>query len=113
MQSGSRVPLLKTHAMDEILERSLPTPKEQSDLLIRWFAEDLKDYGQVVNGVHFDTHSAIVGARSAEGFVFILRHLVQEGLIARTRRGRELTSSAREHLAEARGGLKCHLFSPF
>jgi hypothetical protein len=70
---------LSTYSLNAILERPLPRPSEQSDLLIRWLAENVKGPGETV-WVEPRTHSAIVGAATAKGFGLVLEHLFETGL---------------------------------
>ena len=74
MQSGNEFPTLATNTVEEILKLPLPTPTEQADLLIRWIAENVDGPGETVQ-VDALKHGAIIGSKSIEGFLFVLRHL--------------------------------------
>ena len=80
MQQNNKAPTLNTDTIKKILERPLPRPKEQADLLIRWLAENIKGPGETV-WVEYNTHGAIIGAKTAEGFDFVLKHLFDIGLV--------------------------------
>jgi len=80
MQQLNKGAELYTNTVDEILKRPLPSPKEQADLLIRWLAENIDGPGETV-WVEPSTHAGIIGAKSPEGFAFVLRHLFDVGLI--------------------------------
>jgi len=80
MQQLNRGAELYTDTVDEILKRPLPSPKEQADLFIRWLAENIDGPGETV-WVEPSTHAGIIGAKSPEGFAFVLRHLLDVGLV--------------------------------
>lgn len=71
---------LITKDVNAILELPLPSPLEQSDLLVRWIAENIEGPGEPV-WVKPQAHSAIIGAKSPSGFAHILEHLFKEGLV--------------------------------
>jgi hypothetical protein len=72
--------MFSTHTIDEILKRPLPRPREQADLLIRWLAQNLPGPGEVLK-LAPATHSGIIGAKTEDGFAFILDHLFASGLV--------------------------------
>ncbi|MCR4303474.1 MAG: nucleoside 2-deoxyribosyltransferase [Gallionella sp.] len=80
MQQTNKGAELYTTTVDEILNRPLPRPKEQADLLIRWLAENVTGPG-ITTWIEPSTHSSIIGAKSPEGFALILRHLFDIGLV--------------------------------
>lgn len=80
MQRESKGAELYTNTVEAILRQSLPRPKEQADLLVRWLAENVSGPGETV-WVQPSTHSSIIGAKSPEGFALILRHLFNAGLV--------------------------------
>lgn len=80
MQSNNEMPRLNTYTVDEILKRPLPTPSEQADLLIRWIAENVDGPGETVE-VNPLEHSAIIGSKTKDGFLFVLRHLANAKLV--------------------------------
>lgn len=86
MQNNSKVAELSSYTVDEVLKRSLPSPKEQADLLIRWLAENTEGPGNLVQ-VGPSTHSSIVGAKSPKGFELVLNHLFDIGLVIGTLNG--------------------------
>ena len=80
MQSNNEIPVLYTNTVDEILKRPLPTPTEQADLLVRWIAENVNGPGETVE-VNPLEHGAIIGSKSKDGFLFVLRHLANAKLV--------------------------------
>lgn len=80
MQQTNKGAELNTYTVDEILKRSLPTPREQADLFIRWLAENVDGPGETV-WVEPGTHRSIIGAKSDEGFALVLRYLFDKGLV--------------------------------
>ena len=80
MQTHNEVPMLATNTVDEILKRPLPTPTEQADLLVRWIAENVDGPGETVE-VNPLEHGAIIGSKTTEGFLFVLRHLATAKLV--------------------------------
>ena len=80
MQQVNKGAELSTNTVDEILKRPLPSPREQADLFVRWLAENVEGLGETV-WVEPDTHSAIIGAKSLQGFALVLRHLFDVGLV--------------------------------
>jgi len=80
MQQINKGAELYTTTVDEVLNRPLPRPKEQADLLIRWLAENVAGPGETT-WIEPSTHSSIIGAKTPEGFALILRHLFDIGLV--------------------------------
>ena len=80
MQTKNEIPMMATNTVDEILKRPLPSPTEQADLLIRWIAENIDGPGETVQ-VDPLRHGAIIGSKSKEGFLFVLRHLGNAKLV--------------------------------
>lgn len=80
MQKNSNIPDLTTYTLEKILEKSLPRPREQADLLIRYLAENIEAPGNTI-WVEPSTHKAIIGAQSDEGFALVLNHLFDIGLL--------------------------------
>jgi len=80
MQQVNKGAELYTTTVKEILKRPLPSPREQADLFIRWLADNVDGPGETV-WVEPGTHSAIIGAKSPEGFDLVLRHLFDVGLV--------------------------------
>lgn len=73
--------LLKSHTADAILQKPLPRPREQADLLVQWLANNSPGPGEPLE-VNYDFHGAIVGAKSHIGFSMLIEHLKTTGLIA-------------------------------
>ncbi|MFZ4438604.1 MAG: hypothetical protein ACOYOS_09275 [Syntrophales bacterium] len=80
MQQINKGAELNTYTVDELLKRSLPTPREQADLFIRWLAENIEGPGETA-WVEPATHRSIIGAKTDEGFALIIRHLFEAGLV--------------------------------
>ncbi|MDD5320209.1 MAG: hypothetical protein PHD43_06265 [Methylococcales bacterium] len=64
-----------------ILEKPLPRPQEQADLLIRWLAEHSDNPGDKVKFQPIDHHLSIIGAKTVEGVRLVLSHLNEKGLV--------------------------------
>lgn len=77
--SSSEMPLT-SHDAEAILDNSLPRPREQADLLIRWLAENSMGPGETV-WIEPRTHSAVIGAKSPAGFALVVDHLFSSGLV--------------------------------
>jgi hypothetical protein len=80
MQSSNSEVDLNTYIVDEIINKPLPSPTEQADLLIRWLADNVSGPGETI-WVEPGAHRSIIGAKSAEGFDLILDHLFAAGLV--------------------------------
>ena len=80
MQSNNEIPNMATYTIEEILKRPLPNPTEQADLLVRWIAENVDGPGETVL-VDPLKHGAIIGSKTKEGFLFVLRHLGNAKLV--------------------------------
>jgi hypothetical protein len=80
MQRVNDCPEFTTNTIEDIIKKSLPKPKEQADLFIRWLAENSDTPGQLVY-VSPDTHRTIMGATSPDGFKLIVSHLLDVGLV--------------------------------
>ena len=65
--------------IEAILKNPLPSLTEQANNLIIWFAENLSSGEQSL--VKPLTHQSIIGAKTPDGFAFILKHLIDQGLI--------------------------------
>lgn len=80
MQTNNEIPMLATNTVEEIRKRPLPTLTEQADLLVRWIAENVNGPGETVE-VNPLEHGAIMGAKSLNGYLFVLRYLGRAGLV--------------------------------
>jgi hypothetical protein len=85
MQRSGKEAELMTYTAEEVLKFSLPSPKEQADLLIRWLAESVKGPGDIVK-INPDLHRSITGSHSNEAFALVLNHLFDTGLVTGNRR---------------------------
>jgi len=78
---NNKVELLTTN-IEAILKNPLPRPQEQADLLIRWFAEHSDAPGDLVSLDPIEYNLSIIGAKSKDGFLLILLHLIEKvGLV--------------------------------
>lgn len=80
MQRANKLPVLSENTIDEIIKTQLPNPMEQTDLFIRWLAENSDGPGEGL-WVEPDTHKSIIGAKTSNGFALILQHLFNVGLV--------------------------------
>jgi hypothetical protein len=78
-ESGQKL-VLDSYTAQAVLANPLPRPREQADLLVQWLAVNSPGPGESVV-VGFDTHGAIVGARSHAGFALLVGHLLTTGLV--------------------------------
>ncbi len=81
MQRTNKKPELSESMIDAILEKPLPRPQEQADLLIRWLAEHSDNPGDKVKFQPIDHHLSIIGAKTVEGVRLVLSHLNEKGLV--------------------------------
>lgn len=73
---------LSTSMIDAILEKPLPRPQEQADLLIRWLAEHTDSPGEQVSFDPIEHRFSIIGAKSVNDFILVLSHLIDKvGLV--------------------------------
>lgn len=79
-QEQGNTAMFTTYTVEAVLKRSLPRPREQADLLIRWLADHVPGPGETVR---LDPLSltAIIGSKSPNGFALILNHLFNSGLV--------------------------------
>jgi hypothetical protein len=77
---NKRVELTKS-MIDAILEKPLPRPQEQADLLIRWFAEHSDSPGDCISLAPINCYLSIIGAKTEDGLVLVLSHLIEKGLV--------------------------------
>jgi hypothetical protein len=81
MQMTDKRPVLTSDVAEKIIQTELlPTPEAQADNLLRWLGDHSPGPGEAVK-IDARTHSAIIGAMSANGFDFILKGLRKEGLV--------------------------------
>ena len=81
MQRINKKVELSESMINSILEKPLPRPHEQADLLIRWFAEHTENPGDEASLEPIKHHLPIIGAKTEEGFVLVLSHLIEVGLV--------------------------------
>ena len=80
MQEAQSWPLLRSDVCQQLLKsRQLPTPAEQADRMLRYVGEHSVGPGEDVSLTVME-HQFIVGAKTAAGFSFIARGLVDQGL---------------------------------
>ncbi len=81
LQRVNTNPELSESMINAILEKPLPRPHEQADLLIRWFAQHSDNPGDEVSLDPIEHHLSIIGTNTEEGVVLILSHLIEKGLV--------------------------------
>lgn len=79
-QKKDAIIILSTEKCDAILKIPLPKPREQADLMIRWFAESHQEPGKAVN-LNYVCHGAIIGSQSATSFAFTMDYMMQSGFL--------------------------------
>jgi hypothetical protein len=81
-QMSLKAPAVITHEMAERItkEGTLPTAQEQADYLVRWLGENLVAPGEL-QVVTFDEHGPIIGAYSVNGFLFVVKGLIESKLL--------------------------------
>jgi hypothetical protein len=79
-QEASPRPLFNSYVADAVVKQSLPRPREQADLLLRWLAEHVPGPGEAI-WIEHATHGAIIGSKSRDGFELVLDHLFERGLV--------------------------------
>jgi hypothetical protein len=83
MQRGGRVPVLDSRVVEQIMiTTKLPSPAEQADELIQWLGKNIKGPGESIE-LRSHAHRTIIGAKSPEGFRFVIDHLEKSGLLDR------------------------------
>jgi hypothetical protein len=81
MQIAQPRPVIDSNTCKRIFETgSLPTPQEQADNLIRWLGENLHGPGETME-LSSQNHGAIAGAKSLNGFLFVVNGLLGAGLL--------------------------------
>lgn len=79
--TGTKWALINSEKIQKIIETgSLPTPQEQAEYLLHWLGTNLTGPGELIK-ITWKTHGAIIGAKSSNGFEFIVSGLMSEGLI--------------------------------
>ncbi|WP_150125106.1 nucleoside 2-deoxyribosyltransferase [Aquaspirillum sp. LM1] len=79
-QTKNAITIVNTDMCNAILRTSLPKPREQADLMIRWLAENYQEPGKEIN-LNYADHGAIIGSQSATGFVFTIDYMMQSGFL--------------------------------
>lgn len=77
---GNKNPTLYSTTIDEVLKKNLPNPREQADLLIRWFGKTIDGPGERIE-INSMFHRSIIGAKSDEGFALIVNHLFEKEML--------------------------------
>ena len=81
MQTNNQGAEMSTNTVEEVLKRPLPSPSEQAGLLVRWIAENVDGPGEAVE-VNPAKHGAIIGSKTDNGFMLVLRHLSDVKLVS-------------------------------
>ncbi len=77
------MPLLDQKIVETILKQKPPNPAEQANNIIRWLGENIEAPGDLIR-LEPAKHQSIMGAITNIGFVWIIRHLINEGIIEGT-----------------------------
>ena len=93
MQKINKTVVLSSFDLEKILERPLPSPKEQADLLVRWIATNVDGIGEPVC-VKPNTQRSLIGAKTNDGFTLILDYLLESGLVQEVPGYSDINSSA-------------------
>jgi len=80
MQRQGNPPFLDEPLVESILKGSLPSPSEQASNFILWLGENVKGPGETI-WVEPSIHQSIMGAKSPDGFGFVIKHLFDRGLV--------------------------------
>lgn len=77
---GEEFPTIESRELQQLTDHpSLPTAQEQADNLVRWLGNNTRP-GNSPNIVDV-SHGAIIGSAGQEGFVFVVRGLMRQGLL--------------------------------
>lgn len=80
MQRGGRIPYLDSRVVDQIMATTkFPTPPEQANDLILWLGQNIRGPGENVE-LRSHAHRTLIGAKSPEGFKFVIDYLVKSDL---------------------------------
>jgi hypothetical protein len=63
-----------------VVGRTLPRPREQADLLVRWIGENIPGPGERIR-IEPITHMGIIGAKTPAGFEMVILYLFETGLV--------------------------------
>ncbi|MDI6447980.1 hypothetical protein [Anaerobaca lacustris] len=77
---GEERVILTDELVASIIHTVPPSPFQQANNLILWLGNARLPYGERVS-IQPATHQSIVGAITPHGFLFVLKHLLTEGLI--------------------------------
>lgn len=84
MQKAGTEPLLFDDTVKFIKENtSIPNPSEQASSFILWLGDNLSSPGQMIK-IHVLAHQSIMGAKTPEGFMLVLKYLFDEGFLEGT-----------------------------
>ncbi|MCA1929238.1 hypothetical protein [Rheinheimera sp.] len=84
-ESDNQEQALNSLTIKAILERKLPSLTEQFDLLLKWLASKSSDHGAAVEA-YKNLDFVVIGAKSAESFVYVTEALKERGLLKETSR---------------------------
>lgn len=80
-QRGEDFPVIDTRELDELASNPhLPTAQEQADNLVRWLGDNTHPGNRPT--IRDASHGATIGSVGRQGFVFVVRGLIQQGLLA-------------------------------
>ncbi len=79
-RSGRRPKPLTSYDLSSILQRPLPRPREQADLLTRYIGEHTTGLGDAILVKHA-IDGPLIGSRSPSAFEMVVDHLYESGLV--------------------------------
>jgi hypothetical protein len=104
LQRKEALPIVEAKVAETILKNNkLPTAQEQADNLIRWLGDNATGPGEPLK-LSFKEHGFIVGAKSDDGFNFVLLGLKDTGAISAAPGGWILTFEGWRRYEELRKG---------
>jgi len=81
MQRVNEWPVIDSYVLNKIEEEGfLPNPAEQAENLVIWLGENLASPG-LSRKLHWEYLRAVIGANSDSGVAFIVKSLMQKGLL--------------------------------
>jgi hypothetical protein len=79
-QENSSVAEFSWATIEAAVGLTLPRPREQADLLVRWIGENISGPGERIR-IEPKTHMGIIGAQTPAGFELVVDHLFDEELV--------------------------------
>lgn len=82
MQRDGEAPVIKSDLLELLLKKELPGPHEQIDNFIMWLGNNLNGIGDTRELTPYANHLSIMGARTEDGLLMIIEHLINTGLLS-------------------------------